>query len=120
MRNLWKNYNLSIVAMAIFLVMLTIYTIFGWHEYGIKQRELNNVATVFGDSGFIWFWGEALFANWQSEFLQTFVFVILTAIFIHKGSAESKDTEEAILAKLNAMQKQLDTLQADSSSTDSA
>lgn len=36
----------------------------------------------------------ALFENWESEFLQMGVYVILTAYLFQKGSAESRDPDE--------------------------
>ena len=48
--------------------------------------------------------------NWQSEFLQLFAFVVLAAMFIHKGSAESKDGEENIEASLRRIEEHLGTL----------
>ena len=33
---------------------------------------------------------EATFENWESEFLQMAAFVLLTAVLVQKGSAESK------------------------------
>jgi hypothetical protein len=44
--------------------------------------------------------GQSTLENWQSEFLQLFAFVVLAALYIHKGSAESKDGEEQIQASL--------------------
>ena len=37
----------------------------------------------------------ALFENWESEFLQMSAFVVLTAFLFQRGSAESKDPDEA-------------------------
>ncbi|HEX5975208.1 MAG TPA: DUF6766 family protein [Rubrobacteraceae bacterium] len=37
---------------------------------------------------------EATMENWESEFLQMFAFVILTAVLFQKGSAESKSLDE--------------------------
>lgn len=37
----------------------------------------------------------ALFENWESEFLQMSAYVILTAFLFQRGSAESKDPDEA-------------------------
>jgi hypothetical protein len=38
--------------------------------------------------------GEAVFENWESEFLQMLMYVILTAYLIQKGSAESRPIDE--------------------------
>ena len=48
--------------------------------------------------------------NWQSEFLQLFSFVVMAALFIHKGSAESKDGDEKIEASLRRIEDHLGTL----------
>jgi len=37
----------------------------------------------------------ALFENWESEFLQMSAYVVLTAFFFQRGSAESKDPDAA-------------------------
>lgn len=50
--------------------------------------------------------------SWQSEFLQLFSFVVLAALYIHKGSAESKDGEENIEASLRRIEEHLGTLPA--------
>jgi uncharacterized protein DUF6766 len=39
--------------------------------------------------------GEAIFENWESEFLQMGMYVLLTAFLIQKGSAESRQADEA-------------------------
>lgn len=36
-------------------------------------------------------YGEAVFENWESEFLQMAAYIILTVFLFQKGSAESKD-----------------------------
>ena len=43
--------------------------------------------------------------NWQSEFLQVFVFIVLTTFLVHRKSHESPDTDydnEAALRRLEA------------------
>lgn len=37
----------------------------------------------------------ALFENWESEFLEKWAFVMLTAFLIQRGSAESKDPDKS-------------------------
>ncbi len=39
--------------------------------------------------------GEAVFENWESEFLQMGMYVLLTAYLVQKGSAESRPLDEA-------------------------
>lgn len=40
----------------------------------------------------------ALFENWESEFLQMSVYVVLTAILFQRGSAESRDPDDPMRA----------------------
>ena len=38
--------------------------------------------------------------NWQSEFLQLLTFVVLTTFLIHRGSHESRDSNEGLLLRI--------------------
>jgi SNF2 family DNA or RNA helicase len=46
--------------------------------------------------GFLWQFWESTLENWQSEFLQLFSFVVVSAVLIHHGSSESKDGTERL------------------------
>ncbi len=46
--------------------------------------------------------------NWQSEFLQLFSFVVMSALLIHHGSAESKDSDDRVEAALRRIEQKLD------------
>lgn len=48
--------------------------------------------------------------NWQSEFLQLLTFVVLTAFFIHRGSHESRDSDDEMKAMLQRIEQRLATL----------
>lgn len=48
------------------------------------------------------FWAST-FENWQSEFLQLLTFVLLTAILIHRGSHESKESSDRMEAKIDVL-----------------
>ena len=47
----------------------------------------------------------------MSEFLQLAAFVVLTAILIFEGSAESKDSDDRLEAKIGVILRRLDALQ---------
>jgi hypothetical protein len=64
-----------------------------------------------GSSGYVWEWGQATFENWQSEFLQLLTFVVLTTFLIHKGSHESKDTDDEMMAALERIESRLKNLE---------
>lgn len=111
LKHLWKNYGLSITLAALFLFSWIAQTAMGWVKYAEEQKEHQQVATVFGDGGYLWHWGEATFENWQSEFLQLLTFVVLTSFLIHKGSHESKDTDEEMMAAINRIEKKLSAIE---------
>jgi hypothetical protein len=54
--------------------------------------------------------GRSTFENWQSEFLQLFSFVVLSALLIHRGSAESKDSDERLEEKIDDIVRRLDEI----------
>ncbi len=49
--------------------------------------------------------GQSTLENWQSEFLQLFSFVVLAAVLIHRGSAESKDGTDRIEQAVNEIRE---------------
>jgi hypothetical protein len=53
-------------------------------------RAAETFTQYLGSSSF----GEAVFENWESEFLQMFMYVLLTAYLVQKGSAESRPLDE--------------------------
>ncbi|MFF0341489.1 DUF6766 family protein [Kribbella sp. NPDC004875] len=53
-------------------------------------RVTESFTQYLGSSSF----GEAVFENWESEFLQMFMYVLLTAYLVQKGSAESRPLDE--------------------------
>ena len=112
MGRMWRNYSLSLVLAALFLVSWGLQTWMGWVEFVAEQQALGQEADVFGPGGYVWSWGQATFENWQSEFLQLLTFVVLTTYLIHRGSHESKDTDEAMQAQLDRIEQRLAGLEA--------
>lgn len=82
--------------------------------YTDEQRALGQ-PTEAGD--FFAQFGQGTLENWQSEFLQLFAFVVLAAMYIHKGSAESRDGEEKLEASLRRIEEHLGTLPTDTPPT---
>ncbi len=112
MRRLWRDYNLSIVLAILFLTSWALQTWTGWQEYVADQQSHQEAARLLGQDGYIWRWAEATMENWQSEFLQLFTFVILTSFLIHRGSAESKDSDEEMQAALQRIEERLDRMES--------
>lgn len=93
MRKFLHQNGLSIVFFALFVFSLVGQVITGFHEYN-KEREEENAAVVnlssYLHSGHFL---QATFENWESEFLQMALFVVLTISLRQKGSSESKKFE---------------------------
>jgi hypothetical protein len=103
----WREFGLSLVLMLLFFSSWVGHGIAQWQRYTDEQRAHNEDVSI-GD--FASDFGASTLENWQSEFLQLFSFVVFSAVLIHKGSAESKDSDEEMQASLNRIEKRLDEL----------
>ena len=111
MARLWRDYGLSVVLAVFFTTTWALQTWTGWLEFMGQQHREGRAAEVFGSDGYVWPWAQSTFENWQSEFLQVFVFIVLTAFLVHRGSHESPDTDyetEAALRRIEARLQELD------------
>jgi hypothetical protein len=87
---MWKNNNLSIVIFALFLLCLVGHSYAGWKVYNDEQRQHGQSEATYGQFLGTSEFGETVFENWESEFLQMAVFVLLTTFLYQTGSSESK------------------------------
>jgi hypothetical protein len=94
MGRIFRNNGLSIVLAGLFLIVLLGQALAG-------QRDHNNDRKHHAEPpiGFVAYLGsghflEAVFENWESEFLQMGCYVLLTVFLRQKGSAESKKLDE--------------------------
>ena len=108
LKRLWRDYGLSIFVLALFLGSFVLHAIFGWLQYAADQKSHNDEATLWGDSGYVVYFGEWTFQNWQSEFLEVLVLIVATTYLIHKGSPESKDGDDEMKAMLQRIEERLD------------
>jgi amino acid transporter len=106
LRKTWKNFSLSIAFCALFLVSWAAQGITQWDTYKKEQQTHKEPVEVVE---FINDFSRATLENWQSEFLQLFSFVVLSALFIHHGSAESKDSDDRIENTLRRIEQKLDS-----------
>ena len=86
----FRDRALTLVLMAMFLLSLGGQMLTGLHEYNTIQRDHGQAVVAWNAylaTGHPW---EALFENWESEFLQMAVFVLLTTCLVQKGSPESR------------------------------
>ena len=59
MKDVWRNYNLSIVLTALFLASWALQTWMGWMHFSAEQQAHGQTAQGFGADGYVWDWGEA-------------------------------------------------------------
>lgn len=89
-----KNNGLSLVLFGLFLITLLGQSLAGWSTYNeeqiLHQRSIVDYPTYLASDHFL----EAVFENWESEFLQMAAFVLLTVFLRQKGSPESKSISE--------------------------
>jgi hypothetical protein len=108
MRRLWRDYSLSIVLAVLFLAAWVGQALFQWPEYVRDQHDHGQAADTVG---FLVTFGRATLENWQSEWLQLLTFVLLTSVFIHRGSHESKDSaDDETHARLVRIEAKIDVL----------
>jgi hypothetical protein len=89
-----RDNGLSIVLLLLFLLFWVGQSVAGHREYNSEQEEHNQPQIGYVSylaSAHFW---EATAENWESEFLQMFGYVILTAFLFQRGSSESKDPDK--------------------------
>jgi len=94
MRRFLRNQGLTLVVFSTFLIFLVGQSIVGHlqHNEDLQQQSQRPLSyrEYLASSHFL----EATMENWESEFLQMFAFVVLTAFLFQKGSLESKDPDK--------------------------
>ncbi len=83
----------------LFVLAWLVHLFTGWQEFVAEQAAHGELASVWGEDGYVWTWLARSFENIMSEFLQLAAFVVLTSYLIFEGSAESKDSDERLEAK---------------------
>jgi Domain of unknown function (DUF6766) len=114
-RSVWKEFGLGLSLLFLFLATWIAQGFAEWQTFTDEQRAHGETPTV-GD--FAGEFAQSTLENWQSEFLQLFAFVSLAALYIHKGSAESRDGDEKLEAALRRIEDRLGTLPSEAPSGD--
>ena len=95
MREILRSNGLSLAFFALFLVSIVGQVFVGWYALGeelaIHGHPAPDLRAYLSTGHFL----SATFENWESEFLQMAVYVVLTAVLIQKGSPESRNPEES-------------------------
>lgn len=104
-RTIWSRYGFVWVTSGFFLISLAGHWIFGWFAYAQEQGALGQNAEFNGY--FIEMMRDTL-ENWQSEFLQLIWQVAGLAMLLHVGSPQSKEGDDRMEAKLDAILRKVD------------
>jgi hypothetical protein len=95
MRRFLKENSLSLVFGGLFLAALLGQSYAGWHQFNAEQT-----AESLGRMSYVHYVTSADFAvdvaeNWQSEFLQFWLYITATVWLLQRGSPESKELDKA-------------------------
>lgn len=85
---------LSIVFLTMIVITLGAQAFTGWCQFNAEMEEKGQPEVPFGRYLYSPHFMEATFENWESEFLQMGMYVLLTVWLRQKGSAESKKLDE--------------------------
>jgi hypothetical protein len=95
MREWLRDHGLLVANLALFLIFFGGMILSGVRVYNSDQLEHGQHAVSLGGYLLSGAFFEATFENWESEFLQMGMYVVLTAFLFQKGSSESKPVDEA-------------------------
>jgi hypothetical protein len=97
--SVWSRYGFAWVTLALFLITLSGHWIFGWLAYAREQQDGQAVEVA----GYTIQMLRDTLENWQSEFLQLLWQVAGLAILLHVGSPQSKEGDDRMEAKIDAI-----------------
>jgi hypothetical protein len=103
--NIWKRNGFAWVTAAFFLFSLAGHWIFGWFDY-LQEQSAHGEAPQVGH--FAVQMARETFENWQSEFLQLIWQVIGLTYLLYVGSPQSKEEDDRLEDKLDAILKRVD------------
>ena len=104
MRRFFKQNSLSIVFLVLFLAALTGQAIAGHADFNEQQLAHGDPTMTMGRYVLSSNFAVDVMENWQSEYLQFTLFILLTIWLLQRGSSESKELDKAGLES-DAQQK---------------
>ncbi len=93
-RSFWRDNGLSLVMLGFFLLFVIGQTLTGWHDHNNDALLHHDKTLALGEYLLSGDFFEALFENWESEFLQMGAYILLTVTLFQRGSSESKDPDK--------------------------
>jgi hypothetical protein len=108
--SVWRKYGYGWLTLGLFAFSLAGHWLFGWAAYTDEQVSHGQAVDV---TGYTVEMLRDTFENWQSEFLQLLWQVGGLAYFLYLGSPQSKEGDERMEAKIDAILRHLDREGAD-------
>lgn len=94
MGKFFRNNGLSITFLLLFVISLFGQIATGFNEYNKEQQQEVQMPVSLGEYLQSGHFLQSTFENWESEFLQMALFVLLTISLRQKGSSESKKLDD--------------------------
>jgi len=104
-KSIWHKYGYGWVTLGLFIFSLAGHWIFGWYAFVSEQSSHNQPAEF--SPYFVEMMRDTL-ENWQSEFLQLIWQVGGLALFLYLGSPQSKEGDDRMEAKIEAILRKVD------------
>jgi hypothetical protein len=98
--SIWSRYGFAWVTAGFFLISLAGHWLFGWFAY-VSEQQAHAQPIQIGEYT-IRLMRDTL-ENWQSEFLQLLWQVAGLAMLLHVGSPQSKEGDDRMEAKIDAI-----------------
>lgn len=95
-----RKYAYAWITIAFFLVSIVGHWLFGWYAY-VDEASSHGQSAEMGP--YLIEMGRDTFENWQSEFLQLLWQVVGLAYFLYVGSPSSKENDDRLEAKIDAL-----------------
>jgi hypothetical protein len=94
-RRFLKHNGLTVAFLAMFLAALVFQSIAGWQLENDGREQHGEPSVTFTRYVTSSDFGSAVMENWQSEYLQFTLFILLTVWLLQRGSPESKELDKA-------------------------
>jgi hypothetical protein len=96
----FRRYGFAFIPGGFFVISLVGHWLFGWFAYVNEQRDHGRSVNV---SEYVVELSRDTLENWQSEFLQLLWQVAGLALLLHVGSPQSKEGDDRMEAKIDAI-----------------
>ena len=98
--SIWRRYAYAWLTLLFFAVSIGLHWFFGWRSF-VDEAQQHGQTPEFSE--YLNEMGRDTFENWQSEFLQLLWQVVGLAYFLYLGSPASKENDDRLEAKIDAI-----------------